>query len=195
MSEEEIFDKPVEKKEKAPRKKRELSEAQKAALAKGRAKMAEKRAAAKAGKSVNQIKKDKEEEKAKKEKEKENKKLAKESKKGEILNEKQRKTSLAQKRRMKKQQDAFNNVLSKQKKDKILDEYNDKKCAILSRCTNVDVFNKLSAELDDITEEDILSEGQSILISKLRKKLEKYEKEDNIKMAIANNKNNNSKIF
>ena len=59
MSEEEIFDKPnQDPKPKPARKKKELSEAQKAALAKGRAKMAEKRAAAKAGKPVEEFKKD-----------------------------------------------------------------------------------------------------------------------------------------
>ena len=172
MSEEEIFDKPADKpKEKPPRKKRELSEAQKAALAKGRAKMAEKRAAAKSGKTVEQLRKEKEDEKAKKEKEKEEKKLAKESKKGEQLNE-------------------------KQKKEKILDEYNDKKCAILSRCTNVDVFNRLNKELEDITEEDILSEGQAALKDKLLKKLDRIEKEENIKIAIMNTDNSDkSTIF
>ena len=181
MSEEEIFDKPVEKKkEKAPRKKRELSEAQKAALAKGRAKMAEKRAAAKSGKTVDQIKKEKEE-----------KKLAKENKKGEQLNEKQKKTSLAQQRRLKKQQEALNKVMGKQKREKLLDEYNDKKCEILSRCTNVDVFNRLNEALDDITEEDILSEGQLALKNKLLKKLEKFEKEEKIRVGMLNTEKSN----
>lgn len=186
MSEEEIFDKPVEKKEKAPRKKRELSEAQKAALAKGRAKMAEKRAAAKSGKSVEELRKEKEAEKAKKEKEKEEKRIAKENKKGEQLNEKQKKVSLAQKRRLKKQQEALNKVMGKQKREKLLDEYNDKKCEILSRCTNVDVFNRLNEELEDITEEDILSEGQTALKNKLLKKLERFEKEEKIRVGMLN---------
>jgi predicted lipid-binding transport protein (Tim44 family) len=178
MSEEEIFDKPnQDPKPKPARKKKELSEAQKAALAKGRAKMAEKRAAAKAGKSVEEFKKDKEKEKAKKEKEKVEKKIAKESEKGAKKEQKQRKESLAQKRRIKKQQDALNNVMSKQKREKILDDFNDKKCDILSRCTNIDVFNALTEEFNDITDDDILDKGGK-LKSKLLLKLKKYEKMD-----------------
>ncbi len=193
MSEEEIFEKPADKpKEKPPRKKRELSEAQKAALAKGRAKMAEKRAAAKSGKTVEQLRKEKEVEKAKKEKEKEEKKLAKESKKGEQLNEKQKKQNLAQKRRLKKQQEALNKVMGKQKREKILDEYNDKKCEILSRCTNVDVYNKLNKELEDISEEDILSEGQEALKQKLLSKLSRFEKEEKIRIGLLNSEKTSS---
>ena len=67
MIEEEIFDKPVESKPAAkPRKKKELSQAQKDALARGRAKMAEKRAANK-GKTKDQLAAEKEAKKAEKE--------------------------------------------------------------------------------------------------------------------------------
>ena len=107
---------------------------------------------------------------------------------------KQKKQNLAAKRRIKKQQEALNKVMDKQKREKILDEYNDKKCEILSRCTNVDVYNRLNEELEDITEEDILA-GKSNLYTKLRNKLIKFEKEETIKAAQLNTDSTKSKIF
>ena len=92
---------------------------------------------------------------------------------------------------LKKQQEALNKVMGKQKREKLLDEYNDKKCEILSRCTNVDVFNRLNEALDDITEEDILSEGQLALKNKLLKKLEKFEKEEKIRVGMLNTEKSN----
>ena len=82
--------------------------------------------------------------------------------------------------------------MGKQKKDKLLDEYNDKKCEILSRCTNVDVFNRLNKELEDITEDDILSEGQGALKNKLLKKLAKFEKEEKIRVGMLNSEGTSS---
>ena len=143
--------------------------------------MAEKRAAKKAGKTVEQLKKEKE-------KIKQEKKIAKESAKGAKQDAKQRKTSLAEKRRIKKQQEALNKVMSNQKRNKILDEFNDKKCEILSKCTNIDVFNKLNKEFNEITDEDVL-EGK--VINKLKDKLKFYETEENIKLNVYNNDSKN----
>ena len=186
MSEEEIFNLPTEK-PKPTRKKKTLSEAQLAALAKGRAKMALKRAEKKAqstGKSKEELKAEKDAEKLAKEKEKEAKELAKLNKKGEQENVKQSKKNLKSARKSKKEQEALAKVMKREKDQKAVDRYYEVYTDILGRCTNVHVYNQVKEALEDITEDEMCDEGK--LHAKLMAKLSRAETEETKRLQMAN---------
>ncbi len=138
MGEEEIFKKPTKAKE--PKKKKPLSEAQLAALAKGRARMAEKRA------------KDKEElSKQKKKVEKNDAKVVKETATKQKKARQQKKKFLHNQEK----EDAVRRKIQENRNQKI-DEFENLKYSFMSRLDNEEDIVKFNSYFDDIDESMIL---------------------------------------
>jgi len=142
---EEVFDKG----DSAPKPKRKLTQKQLDALARGRAKMEEKR----------KMKLDKT---AVKE--------GKEQKKEQRATKKERKLEMEALERIKVRERARKEEEAKGKK---LSDWEEKRLGILEKCPTEDEFNKLMRALDDITEEDILDDEK--LVAKLVQKQRELE--------------------
>jgi hypothetical protein len=147
MADEEIFDKG----EPAPKPKRKLTEKQLAALAKGRAKMEEKR----------KMKLDKQAVKEGTEKKKEQRKVKKERKLEQEALER-----IKVRERARKEEEA---------KGKKLKEWEEKRLSVLEKTQTEEQFMKLKSVLDTLDEEDILDDNK--LISKLTQAKEELEKQ------------------